>query len=125
MKILLTDDLYTNRLYAGITIRAMGHAVEEASDGEAAINMISKNDYDLILMDIEMPVRNGLETTRFIREQMKGRKSAIPIIAITAHNPEDYFDNFKHAGFDGLISKPITRQKLEKHFQNLGLKFKD
>jgi two-component system, response regulator, stage 0 sporulation protein F len=114
MKILVADDMYTNRLQAGITIRSLGYTFDEASHGDDAILKLSQNHYDLILMDIEMPVRNGLETTRYIRENFVGIKANIPIIAITAHNPEDFFENYLDVGFNGLISKPITKEKLLK-----------
>ncbi|TVQ14689.1 MAG: response regulator [Bacteroidetes bacterium] len=114
MHILITDDLYTNRLQAGIVIGSLGHTFDEAVNGDEAIEKLSKASYDLILMDIEMPVRNGLETTRFIRTNFRGEKKKTPIIAITAHNPEDFFDNYADKGFSGLISKPITEEKLRK-----------
>lgn len=120
MNILVTDDMYTNRLQAGITIRSLGYTCDEAKHGDDAIDKLMENHYDLILMDIEMPVRNGLETTRYIRENFVGGKANIPIIAITAHNPEDFFDDYRNEGFNGLISKPITKEKLLKSISLLG-----
>ena len=119
MHILVTDDLYTNRLQAGIVISSLGYTYDEAVNGEEAIEKLNKASYDLILMDIEMPVRNGLETTRFIRTNFRGEKKEIPIIAITAHNPGDFFDNYADKGFSGLISKPITEEKLKNVLTNL------
>ncbi len=113
MHILVTDDLYTNRLQAGIVIRSLGYTYDEAVNGEQAIEKLSNNSYDLILMDIEMPVRNGLETTKYIRKHFRGIKKKTPIVAITAHNPGDFFDNYTEKGFSGLISKPITEEKLK------------
>ncbi len=114
MHILVTDDLYTNRLQAGIVIRSLGYTCEEAINGEQAIEKLRNNSYDLILMDIEMPVRNGLETTQYIRRHFRGVKQKTPIVAITAHNPGDFFNNYADKGFSGLISKPITEEKLRK-----------
>lgn len=113
MHILVTDDLYTNRLQAGIVIRSLGYTYDEAINGEQAIEKLLNNSYDLILMDIEMPVRNGLETTQHIRRHFRGIKKKTPIVAITAHNPGDFFDNYADKGFSGLISKPITEEKLK------------
>jgi CheY-like chemotaxis protein len=115
MIILITDDLYTNRLQTAIALRSMGYEYEEAVHGDDAIEKLKTKDYDLILMDIEMPVRNGLETTRYIRNNFTGEKRNTPIVAVTAHNPEDFFNDYKQVGFDGLISKPVTREKLEKY----------
>lgn len=115
MIILITDDLYTNRLQTAIALRSMGFTYEEATHGDEAIEKLQAKDYDLILMDIEMPVRNGLETTRYIRKYFTGKKRNIPIVAVTAHNPDDFFSDYKDVGFDGLISKPVTREKLEKY----------
>lgn len=119
MHILVTDDLYTNRIQVGILLKSLGHTYDEAFNGEEAIEKLRSNSYDLILMDIEMPVRNGLETTLYIREKFNGQKRDIPIIAITAHNPEDYFNDYKEIGFSGLISKPITAKKLYQVIQTL------
>ncbi len=112
MHILITDDLYTNRLQLGIIIRSMGYTCEEAAHGEEAIEKLRNQDFDLILMDIEMPVRNGLETTRFIRTHFKGKKRVVPVVAITAHELEEYADNYKKYGFNGFIGKPVTIEKL-------------
>ncbi len=114
MTILITDDLYTNRLQIALALRSMGYEYEEAVNGDEAIKKLEEKNYDMILMDIEMPVRNGLETTRYIRKNFTGQKRNTPILAITAHNPEDFLEDYGEVGFDGLISKPITKEKLEK-----------
>ncbi len=113
MNVLIVDDFYTNRLHTGIILRGMGYTSDQASNGDEAIEKLSHNEYDLILMDIEMPIRNGLETTRYIRNNFAAKKRDVVIIAITAHNPQDFFNDYAKAGFDGLISKPITKEKLE------------
>ena len=113
MTILITDDFYTNRLQIKLVLQSMGHKTEEASNGSEAIEKFKKSNYDLLLMDIEMPVRNGIETTRYIRKHLKEPKNSVPIIAITAH----YIDSdlkIKEMGFDGFIGKPFTREKFER-----------
>ena len=67
----------------------------------------------MVLMDIEMPVMNGLETTKYIRQNMDEKLSKIPIIALTAHNPNDFFDEFNSAGFDELLTKPYLVNKIK------------
>ena len=64
-------------------------------------------------MDIEMPVMNGIETTMHIRGKMPFPKNAIPIIALTAHNPELFFEDFSDVGFDELITKPYSVEKIK------------
>lgn len=70
--------------------------------------MLESEDFDLILMDIEMPVMNGIETTTFIRKKFPEPKKSIPIIALTAHNKFEFFDNIIAAGFTEFLSKPYT-----------------
>ena len=112
MHVLITDDLFTNRIQIGIVLKSMGYTYDQASNGDQAIALILEKDYDLILMDIEMPVRNGLETVAYIRNEMEGYKRDVPVIAITAHDPSDYFDHFMDQGFDGLINKPVNELKI-------------
>jgi two-component system, response regulator, stage 0 sporulation protein F len=113
MRILITDDLYTNRLLAAIAVRALGHIYDEAVNGDEAIAKLRINDYDLILMDIEMPVRNGVETTLFIRDNFGYPKRDVKIVAITAHEPGDLSEKYMMKGFNGFISKPVTKEKLQ------------
>ncbi|MFP4287795.1 MAG: response regulator [Bacteroidota bacterium] len=113
MKFLITDDLFTNRLRIGIVLKSMGIDYDQAQNGEEAIEKISNIAYDLVLMDIEMPVKNGLETTLYIRQKIDTPSSKTKIVAITAHDPQDFEENFANYGFDGFISKPITKEKLE------------
>jgi len=65
-------------------------------------------------MDIEMPVMNGLETTKFIRNRLPSPLCNLPIIAITAYNPDDFFDDYKDAGFSHLLTKTYSFNKIQK-----------
>lgn len=113
MKIIITDDIFTNRLLLSEIISGMGHEHLEAANGKAAVELLQKNeDIDLILMDIEMPVMNGLEATKFIREQMPDPKCKTPVVALTAHNPKIFFDDYRDVGFDQLLTKPYSIQKI-------------
>ncbi len=64
-------------------------------------------------MDIEMPVMNGFETTQMIRTEFDSPYRNMPIIAITAHNPEEFKENHKTIGFSDIITKPYTPPKIE------------
>ncbi|RLD61479.1 MAG: response regulator [Bacteroidetes bacterium] len=112
--ILIVDDIFVNRLLLSEIIKKIGYNFTEAKNGKEAVDFLKTKDYDMVLMDIEMPVMNGLETTRFIRDKFEEPKNNIPIVAITAYNPSDFFDEFKSAGFDGLITKPYLRGKISK-----------
>ena len=85
----------------------------EAENGKIAVEHLhAHDDIDLILMDIEMPVMNGLEAAKYIREKMAPPKNKVPIIALTAHNPKIFFDDYRDVGFDQLLTKPYSIQKI-------------
>ncbi len=112
MKVLIVDDIFTNRLLLAEVLRSMDIEFDEVENGREAIDAFEKIDYDLILMDIEMPVMNGLETTKYIREEMAPPKNEVMIVALTAHNPQLFFDDFQDVGFDKLLTKPYSLDKL-------------
>jgi two-component system, response regulator, stage 0 sporulation protein F len=112
IRILVADDIATNRLLLSELIRLTGNEVVLVDNGEKAIEALRQQPFHLIFMDIEMPVMNGIETTRFIRNEMEYPFNAIPIIALTAHNPESFFEDYADAGFDELITKPYSVAKI-------------
>ncbi len=112
MRILIVDDIFTNRLLLSEVLKTLGHEFDQAENGREAIEAILKEDYDLVLMDIEMPVMNGLETMKHIREEMSFPKNKTFVVALTAHNPEMFFDDFKDVGFDRLLTKPYNMEKI-------------
>ena len=112
LKIIITDDIFTNRLLLSEIIEDLGHDYITAENGREAINILINNDVDLVFMDIEMPVMNGLEATKFIREKLQKPKSLIPVIALTAHNPKIFFDDYKDVGFNQLLTKPYSVKKI-------------
>lgn len=113
MKIIITDDIFTNRLLLAEIVSELGHEHLEAENGKTAIeHLLAHDDIDLILMDIEMPVMNGLEAAKYIREKMDHPKNKVPIIALTAHNPKIFFDDYRDVGFDQLLTKPYSIQKI-------------
>lgn len=110
--ILIVDDIFVNRLLIREIVKKIGAKCFDAENGKQAIEIFEKEDIDVILMDIEMPVMNGLETTRYIRMNMPASKRSVPIIALTAHNPANFFDDFSKVGFDQLITKPYSVSKV-------------
>ena len=111
-KLLIVDDIFINRLLIKEIVKKVSVKCFEAENGKQAIDIFEKENIDLILMDIEMPVMNGLETTKYIRERLPYPKNSIPIIALTAHNPLTFFDDYKDAGFNQLMTKPYSVAKV-------------
>ena len=112
MKVLIVDDIFTNRLLLAEVLRTLDIEFDQVENGREAIDAYKQNHYDLILMDIEMPVMNGLETTKYIREEMPFPKNRVTIVALTAHNPQLFFEDFTDVGFDQLLTKPSSLDKL-------------
>lgn len=119
LKILIVDDIYTNRLLLSELIKSIGHDPIQAENGKQAIELLESESIDLVLMDIEMPVMNGLEAIRYIRNEMVSPKNLITVIALTAHNPSLFFEDFKDAGFDELLTKPYSLNKIVEVINNL------
>lgn len=118
---LIVDDIFMNRLLLKEIISEMCNIIKEAKNGKEAIEIILSEDIDIVLMDIEMPVMNGVETTRYIRSEMPAPKNRLPIIALTAHNPDDFFDDYNSAGFDKLLTKPYSFQKILSTIESFGI----
>ena len=112
LKILVVDDIYTNRYLLSELIRLSGYEPVEAENGEEAIEILKNQEIDIVFMDIEMPVMNGLETTRYIREKLPHPQNKIIVVALTAHNPQLFFEDFKDVGFDHLLTKPYSIEKI-------------
>ena len=114
-KILLTDDIEVNREIAKMLLESEGFIVDTASDGKNAVEKIAAakaGDYDLILMDIQMPIMNGYEAARRIRALENNALSKIPIIAMTANAFSEDVKNALDAGMNAHIAKPIDVDKM-------------
>ena len=113
-RILLADDYAVNREVARRHLEAGGHCVSLACNGQEAIEAFESGDYDLIFMDIQMPVMDGIEATKRIRdlERGSGGASRIPILALTAHAVKEYIEACLQAGMDDYLIKPVFRQDL-------------
>ncbi len=112
-RILLVDDDIINRKFASILLSKLGHQVDLAEGGEVAIQKLSRNDYDMVLMDVQMPVMDGFEATRIIRDRDSSvRDHQIPIIAITANAMKGDREKCLAAKMDDYISKPVDQKKL-------------
>ncbi len=112
MRILLAEDSLVNQTLAVGLLHKWGHTVEVAHNGIEAMNAAVNGNFDLILMDVQMPDMDGLEATREIRDQERGTSIHVPIIAMTANAMEGDRDECLAAGMDGYVSKPFRRQEL-------------
>ncbi len=113
LRILLADDNEYNRLVANeaLTLKAKV-TIAEAHNGEEAIKMLQEADYDVILMDVLMPVMNGLDATRYIRAHLPEPKNGIPIIALTASMLRNDLDKCVQAGMNTYVPKPFKTWQL-------------
>ncbi len=107
LRILLADDSESNCLMLSLLLSRFGHTVTQAGDGAELLQHWRNGCFDLLLMDIQMPVMDGIETTRVIREHEKKDGSHVPIIALTAHAMKETRGELLGAGFDGYVSKPV------------------
>ncbi|WP_432738050.1 response regulator [Maridesulfovibrio sp. FT414] len=113
MRILLVDDERINSLSASKMLEKHGHEVVTAVNGAQALEILHDNEFDCILMDLQMPEMDGLEAARRIRDRASfGDKSDIPIIAMTGHSYEDTKDDMERAGLDHYLAKPFDLHTL-------------
>jgi len=118
LKILVAEDIEANRAVMGAMLERLGHEAQFAEDGAKAIEAAAKHDFDVILMDIQMPHVNGIEATRAIRG-LGGRLAAVPIIAVSAHSLPFDRDSAQSAGMNGFLSKPVRRSGLNDALKSL------
>jgi PAS domain S-box-containing protein len=110
-RILLAEDSRANQIVAAAILRRAGYAVEIAEDGEAAVARAAAGGFDLVLMDVQMPKRTGLEATAAIR-RLRGEAGRVPIVAMTAAaRPEDR-EACLAAGMDAYVAKPVDAKAL-------------
>ena len=114
-RVLLVDDIEVNREIAKAILTEIGLDVEEAGDGSDAVQMVKDsppNHYDIILMDVQMPVMNGYDATRNIRALNRKDAKTVPIVAMTANAFEEDKENALKAGMDDHLAKPLDIPKL-------------
>lgn len=107
LNLLLAEDNLTNQLVVTQMLASMGAKFTVASDGVEALELFERDDFDAVLLDIEMPRKSGLEVLREIRAR-DDQKSATPLIALTAYVMQEHREKINAAGADGLIAKPIA-----------------
>lgn len=109
INILLCEDNELNQSLAKSVIKSFGYHLDIANNGEEGVEMFKKNKYDLILMDLQMPVMDGYEATKCIRKKYR---SQVPIIAMTAHSLVGEQQKCYEEGMDGYVPKPFKQAEL-------------
>ncbi len=117
-RILLAEDDQDNSFVTRRLLEGLGYEVQCAFDGQEVLDLLAEQDFDLILLDIQMPVMDGLEVTERIRGQ-GGPATSVPIVAMTAYAMSGDRERFLDHGMDGYLAKPveleILRRELESH----------
>jgi two-component system, sensor histidine kinase len=122
LNILLVEDDFVNRLFTSSLIEDTGWQVTIAENGKEALQAFLNNNFDLILMDIQMPVMDGFEATAAIRKNEKETGDHIPIIAMTAHALTGVREKCLEVGMDDYITKPVKEKDffsaVDRHYRN-------
>ncbi|MEO5334803.1 MAG: ATP-binding protein [Magnetococcus sp. YQC-5] len=123
MSILLVEDSEDNQLLIKTFLKNTSHHLSIAEDGEEAVRRVQCEAFDLVFMDVQMPVMDGYTATRLIRqwEQNTGQR-ALPVVALTAHALHGEEERSREAGCDLYLSKPIKKQRLLEVIQQIGVK---
>jgi CheY-like chemotaxis protein len=112
VKALIVEDIEVNRIIADKFLTSWGALTDFAENGKIAVEKVEEQDYDLILMDLQMPVMDGYEATQKIKELDKYKANKIPILALTAGAMTDIRGKVQDYGMDDFISKPINPNEL-------------
>lgn len=117
MRILFVDDLPDTREVFKLAFGIQGHQTHLASNGREAVEAVTKELFDAVIIDVEMPEMNGFDAVRNIRQLEFGRN--VPIIMFTAYGDNEAQDKASEAGADLLLHKPILPQELLLRIQQL------
>ena len=105
---LVAEDNMINQIVMSKLLEGVGHEVEVVENGQLACDILSERRFDFIVMDVHMPILNGLDATRAIREG----GNMIPIIGCTADSFPDQLEIFRLSGMDDIVVKPVHRERL-------------
>jgi CheY-like chemotaxis protein/anti-sigma regulatory factor (Ser/Thr protein kinase) len=123
LSVLLVEDHEINRKLAQIMLQRMGHVFVVANDGQQALNCLDKEHFDVVLLDVMMPVMDGLTALRIWREREAERQlPRTPVLMVTAHAMTGDRERFIAAGADGYVSKPMSEVSLRKEIKRACLR---
>jgi PAS domain S-box-containing protein len=112
LRFLVVEDNRVNRLVARRLIEKQNHIVSAAANGQEALEMLARETFDCVLMDVQMPVLDGFEATAAIRNRERDSGGHVPIIAMTAHAMAGDLERCLAAGMDGYLTKPVHAKSL-------------
>jgi PAS domain S-box-containing protein len=125
VRVLIAEDSSDNRLLVQAYMKGSPHVLTFAEDGQAAVNLFATSDFDLVLMDMQMPIMDGLTATRAIRAMERERgDTAIPIVALTANARTQDIEMSANAGCNAHLSKPVSKYKLLGVIEEYGARMK-
>ncbi len=119
LRVLLVEDNSVNRYTVTRSLHKLGHTCVEAENGEQALESLQRESFDCVLMDIQMPVLDGMAATQRIRSLEDPRVRNIPIVALTAHAMQGDRQRFLDAGMDDYLSKPVRLEDLVRVLQHV------
>ena len=119
LRVLLAEDSLVNQKLAIGLLRKFGHEVFTVGDGEAAVAAVRSQQFDLVLMDLQMPEMDGLDATRTIRTDERIHGGHVPIVAMTAHAMKGDRERCLAAGMDGYVAKPVRARELLEAIQQV------
>jgi CheY-like chemotaxis protein len=111
LRVLIVDDHEINRRAFGLMLQPFCSQVVTAQDGQAALALLATSEFDVVLMDMNMPVMGGLEAVRRLRNA-NGMNRNTPVIALTASSSADHVDQCRAAGMQAFVNKPVEARKL-------------
>ncbi len=116
-QILIVEDKPTSRELLRTVLEQQGYEVVEAEDGEQALVRLAEHVPDLVLMDLQMPVKNGYDVLKEIRKD--SRMNGLPVVAVTANAMPEDREKVLAAGFTGYIAKPVALARLREEVNRL------
>jgi CheY-like chemotaxis protein len=119
LRVLLAEDNAVNALLASVLLKKAGHQVTHVVTGRKALDALAVNEFDLVLMDVQMPDMDGMEATGLIRRAEITSRRHIAIVAFTAHAMAEDRKRFLAAGADGYLTKPFTPEQLNDVIESL------
>jgi len=115
LKVLVVEDDHVSSVSVAMILRKFSTKPTQVVDGRQALAALRREMFDLVLMDVQMPVMDGVETTQAIRTGLAGEEmKSVPIIALTAYAMSGDKERFLHAGMDDYIAKPVSMANLER-----------
>ncbi len=113
LRVLVAEDDPVNQMVISEMLRRAGHSAEVAADGGQALELLAREDFDLVLMDVRMPFVNGVQATERIRSgALPGIRVDVPVVALTAYAMAGDRERFLAAGMNEYLSKPLTYETL-------------